>query len=85
MSPGFNEGDFVIYMRKLTSWKAYQTLDLVVVDHPQYGIILKRIVAQNAQKQYLLQSDNPKGISSTELGLCSDESIKGKVIYHVGR
>jgi len=85
MSPGFNEGDFVIYMRKLMPWKAYQAQDLVVVDHPRYGIILKRIVEQNAQKQYQLQSDNAKGVSSTELGLCSDESIKGKVIYHARR
>ena len=85
MSPTFDDGDFVIYLRKLLSSRPYQEKDVVVLAHPRYGTIVKRVCETIANDRYKFKSDHPQGVSSEQIGLCSKKLIKGKVIYHSKR
>lgn len=83
MRPSFSDGDFVVYLNRLFSLKPYKVGTLLIVDHPKYGIILKRVVELKDNVGYQLKSDNANGVGSKELGICKFESIKGKVIVHI--
>ena len=83
MQPSFNDGDFIIYLKRIFSVKPYPVSSLLIVDHPKYGTILKRVLSADNNSGYRLISDNPTGVSSEELGTCPLKSIKGRVIYHI--
>jgi signal peptidase I len=85
MSPNFHDGDFVIALR----WPGLrlQPGQAVLVDHPIFGLIIKRIKQINTeaggQPCYQLTGDNPASTSSETLGWITPKQIFGRVVWHI--
>ncbi len=81
MAPNFTHNDYVLSF----AWRGtrYRPGDVVIVKHPQYRTIIKRIAEINNQGQALLAGDNPASTSSNSLGWQEQEDLIGKVIWHI--
>ncbi|WP_344797406.1 nickel-type superoxide dismutase maturation protease [Litoribacillus peritrichatus] len=80
MFPTLNQGDFVIaslWFRRL------MPNQLVIVKHPIYGTLVKRIQSVQPNDGFTLCGDNPESVSSEKMGLVKRQQIIGKVIYSV--
>lgn len=82
MHPKLAEGDFV-----LASMCFYRLRidDVVVVSHPLYHTLIKRIQHIDAEKGILLTGENLLSVSSEQMGWINERSIIGKVIYSIKR
>lgn len=77
MSPTLHHGDYVITRTYLL---ALRVGDVVVVQHPQFDIIIKRIAAI-LPHGLTLQGDNLEASTSSEcMGLVSNTRVLGKVV-----
>lgn len=82
MSPNFMPGDYVISF----AWYGtrYQKGDVVVVKHPHYHTLIKRIAEINRiLGKVLLSGDNPASTSSESLGWLKQTTLVGKVIFQI--
>jgi nickel-type superoxide dismutase maturation protease len=83
MLPKMAGGDFVIISRLFFSLKPG---DVVVVDHPVYQRIVKRIEKTCSQQGIWLTGDNlSASVSSDDMGWVSRNQVKGKVIVTISR
>lgn len=80
MEPTLTGGDYIIASRYYCRLKKG---DLVVVNHPIYNRIVKRIACISSKNQLQLQGDNPLSISREKIGWIAPSSIYGKVILQV--
>lgn len=80
MAPNYNPDDFVVSFGRRN--KQYRINDVVVVEHPVYGRIIKRVVGIDSGK-LLLAGDNPASTSSNQLGWLTKDQVIGKVIWHI--
>lgn len=78
MSPAFPPNHYVL---ALTSFFSVKVNDIVVVNHIEYGRIIKRVVSLNANKSLLLGSDNPSGVSTEQIGVVQKHQVIAKVIW----
>lgn len=80
MLPSLKQGDYVIVLSFFYSLKEN---DLIVAQHSQYPILIKRI--KSLFPTYLtLCSDNPKeGLSSQEMGNIERGQVVGKVLLTI--
>lgn len=84
MRPRFCAGDYIITFRRRHS--RFKVGQVVVVDHPSLGPIVKRLIALDQHDQALLAGDNPAQSTSTEaMGHVPVTHIKGRVIAHIRR
>ncbi len=81
MSPTFHHNDYVISFSWYTT--CYNTGDVVIVNHPDLGILIKRIAQIDHQNRVLLTGDNPASIDSFTLGWQSSKALVGKVCWHI--
>lgn len=79
MSPNIKQGSFVFIFK--SPFTKFKTGDLVVVDHSQYGRIIKRVYSSNNNQQFSLTGDNPDSLSSEKMGLVNKRQLCGKVFY----
>ncbi len=83
MRPAFCEGDFVI------TWQTHRLKigDVITVNHPRYGLIIKRIsqIDRSSDLPSLtLNGDNRRlSTPSDALGVVSIEQVLGKVLWHI--
>lgn len=78
MSPTLNHGDFILACR----FFSLKVNDVIVVDHPIYNRIIKRIDQINPQQKIWLKGDNStESVSSEQMGWIDPSAVKGKVIY----
>lgn len=82
MLPTIAGGDFVIARRYFFTPKLN---DIVVVDHPIYGRIVKRIEKIAANHTVWLRGENDDSVKPEQMGWISPDAIKGKVIYTVSQ
>ncbi|PID45683.1 MAG: peptidase S24 [Proteobacteria bacterium] len=82
MKPVLDDGDFVV---ALTIRPKPKLNRLLVVDHSEYGVIIKRVIGVEADGSCWLGSDNPRGVSSSQLGKVSPEQILGLVLWCIRR
>ena len=82
MSPELNDGDYVLLTQLI---KKPKTGDIVVVDHPLYGHLIKRVVAVNQQGDLLLQGNQPSSLSSTQMGWITQKQYLGKCVIKFRR
>ncbi|PCJ32717.1 MAG: peptidase S24 [Gammaproteobacteria bacterium] len=78
MSPRLSGGDFVVASR------FYITLsegDIVVVQHPVYGRIIKRVKHIGESGRFLLTGENEQSLSSEQMGWLARSTIKAKVLF----
>ena len=84
MTPTLFQGDYVLCL----TWPLFRfrTSQVVVVNHPKYQTIIKRIkciqqVSDN--RVYWLVGDNPQSTSSQELGFVTQQKIAGLVLLKI--
>lgn len=84
MLPSFCCGDFVIIYRRAHS--TFKQGDVVVVDHAEFGKIIKRILAVRNDGCLLLVGDNLMASTDTfTLGSIQPKQVLGRVIGSVSR
>ncbi len=81
MRPAFEQGDFVVTLPRLIS--RYRIGDVVVVRHPVYGVIVKRIVTVFSDQAIQLTGENPRSTSTIALGNIKRSWIIGRVIWRI--
>lgn len=80
MKPALCNGDFVL----ITPWLTKARLNkLLIVDHPLFGIIIKRVISINTDGSCWLDSDNSRGIGTEKIGLISPWLIVGRVLFTI--
>nr|WP_159063613.1 S24/S26 family peptidase [Thaumasiovibrio occultus] len=81
MLPSLRCGDFVL----LACWKTRLLVgDDVVVEHPHYGRIVKRIASVDGE-QVTLTGTHASSVSSAQMGAIARSAIVGKVVYRITR
>ena len=82
MSPTIQENDYVVSHSWLKT--RYKKGDIVLIDHTQYLVIIKRVLRLNNQGEVWLKGDNVNSsVSSEEIDWQSQDVILGKVFFHV--
>ncbi|WP_051221683.1 S24 family peptidase [Neptunomonas japonica] len=81
MDPIFRDGDYIVSF----SWRfsRYRVNDVVIVRHPIYGSIIKRIIDIDNAGAVLLAGDNPASTSSEKIGRQPKQLIIGKLLWHI--
>lgn len=81
MTPTLHQGDYVLCL----TWPPFRfrKSQVVVVKHPRYQTIIKRIKRVRDNRDYLLNGDNPRSTSSQELGFVTQENIVGLVLLKI--
>jgi len=81
MSPNYCQGGYVVSL----SWPLtrYKANDVVVLNHPIYNTIIKRIQYIEDEKSIYIFGDNPNSLSSLSLGVITRKHILGKVIWYI--
>lgn len=81
MSPVLNEGDFVA----TTCWWCFKLRigRLVVVSHPHYKIIVKRVARLREDGSFLLSGENNASIDSQKIGWMSKDELLGVVLFSI--
>ncbi|MGB0211117.1 S26 family signal peptidase [Algiphilus sp.] len=83
MFPAYPGGDYVLAWRH--PLQRFAAGDVVVVDHPSYGRIIKRIAAVDADRRLRLTGDNiAESTASQLLGDVGSDRIVGRVICRIG-
>lgn len=81
MTPTLYPGDYVLCLTQpLFRLKKNQ---VVVVNHPKYQKIIKRIRQACDNRGYSLTGDNSQSTSSQELGFVTQESVVGLVLLKI--
>jgi len=84
MLPNFYCGDFVIAYRLFHS--VFKQGDVVVVEHAQFGKIIKRIITIENGGTLLLVGDNLAASTDTlALGSIQPKQVLGRVIGYISR
>jgi len=78
MEPRLHDGDYVI-ATKLLSVKPGR---LVVVDHPDYQRMVKRVLAVK-ERRFLLIGENGGSVSTEQIGWCKEDQVVGVVLKAV--
>lgn len=80
MLPRMSDGDFVLTSRMLMTIKVGDDL---VVDHPVYGRLIKRVSKVADDGLIRLSGENASSVSSDDMGWVSSSDVLGKVYYLV--
>ena len=81
MSPAFLAGDYVVSFRwPLTPLREG---DVLVVNHPSLGVIIKRVASILPEGQFTLKGDNPQSTSSETMGCLSRKHLIGRVFWRI--
>lgn len=82
MHPNLSEGDFVVALRALRPLKVGQR---VVIDHPRYGILVKRVCRVGEDGRFQCAGDNPASVGPDALGWLDRTQLRGVVRLAVRR
>ena len=80
MYPTLANGDYVVISTLFWRLKAD---DIVVVEHPEYQKIIKRIDTIDDQGHLWLKGDNEASLSPEKMGWIKKQWLVGKVIYTI--
>ncbi len=83
MQPVLYEGDFVVALVAFRWAKRARPGRKLVVQHPEYGVIIKRVVSVEPDGSCWLGSDNQSGISTQQIGKITPSQIIGRVLWCV--
>ena len=83
MLPTLSHRDFVIAMR----WPGMtiKVGDLVVVNHPKYKRIIKRISKMSITGNFMLRGDSPNSTPEEAIGWIKKSWLNAKVVYIIPR
>lgn len=80
MYPALVEDDYIVINHLFLKLNAG---DIIVVDHPIYKIIIKRIVTIADNGDLWLRGDNIDSVTSEKMGWIKEHWVIGKVIYTI--
>ncbi|EAQ67452.1 hypothetical protein MED121_16034 [Marinomonas sp. MED121] len=80
MLPFLRSGDFVIASRLFI---AVSIDDLVLVRHPEYGHIIKRVAKTCPKKGLWLQGDGEQSVTSEQIGWISLAQVDAKALFFI--
>jgi hypothetical protein len=83
MSPDYMEGDFMLIAKSPCHFRRLRRGDIIVFDHPSYGILLKKIDSILPGGEFLVKGINMKSIDSKEIGSIPLSAVHGKVVWHI--
>jgi nickel-type superoxide dismutase maturation protease len=85
MMPEYSEGDFVL-AAKIPFIFVLRPGDVIILQHPLYGLLVKRIEAISGDGQQItVLGTHPTSIDSRTFGPIAPQEVIGKVIWHVRR
>ncbi|MEM9376125.1 MAG: S24 family peptidase [Pseudomonadota bacterium] len=80
MRPVLSPGAFALFKRQA----AYRDGDVVLVDHPRFGRIVKRAIDVTAERLWL-EGANARSVSRESIGPVARDYIRGKLVYQIER
>lgn len=80
MRPVLSPGAFALFKRQAS----YRDGDVVLVDHPRFGRIVKRAIDVTAE-QLWLEGANAYSVSRESIGPVARDDIRGKLVYQIER
>ncbi len=80
LSPILEEGDYVLILNKFFKLKEN---DIVIFNHSQYGILIKKIQKIISPDKFFVIGTNTDSIDSRTFGEIDKKSIIGKVIFKI--
>ena len=80
MEPILAAGDFALFQRK----KAYRPGDVVLLDHPRFGRIVKEIVEIKADR-VVLRGISSASVSSEAMGQIPIHNIVGRLFWQLSK
>jgi nickel-type superoxide dismutase maturation protease len=85
--PLIQEGDFVtVFKIPFFLWRIfpYRPGDIIVIKHPHYGTLIKKIEWCSPDgNQYYVVGNHPESTDSRTFGLVAREWLSGKVIWQI--
>ena len=78
MAPTLAAGDYMI----ITNARALRPGFVVLVDHPKYGSVVKRVKAIE-DGHLSLEGDGPESTATKDMGLVSVTAVKGRVRWAI--
>lgn len=88
LSPDFQEGDFVVIVKIpfLLHLKRIKPGDVMVFNHPDYGVMMKRVQRISAADgEIFVLGTHPSSVDSRQFGPIRQGNLIGKVIWHISR
>ncbi|MBN3561392.1 S24/S26 family peptidase [Aliamphritea spongicola] len=84
MLPAFADGDYVLCIKPLP-FMPLKKGDVVVIQHPRLGCIIKRVANLSASHDMWLSGDSPHSTSSEVMGWQPRQTLIGRVAWHIAR
>lgn len=78
MEPRLRSGDFGVFLRR----RRYQIGDIVLVQHPRLGKIVK-VLRTLQGDEVTLEGTSPLSTSSAAMGQLPTSAILGRLIFHI--
>ena len=86
LSPFFLPGDYVLVSTYRPGYKNFQSGNVVVFHHPEFGLLIKRVHTNYPETKNLkVAGIHDNSISSHKLGLIPYSDLVGKVIFHINQ
>jgi len=84
LSPFFLPGDFIITIKTSRILKNLQVGNVIVFNHSDYGVLIKKINSIDPENQLIFVSGtHPESIDSKAFGPVNFQEVSGKVIWHI--
>jgi hypothetical protein len=84
LSPFFLPGDYVITWRAPRHFKRLAPGDIVVFNHDQYGLLIKKVIQNNPESKLIEVSGiHPASLSTDSMGKIPYTNILGKVLQRI--
>ena len=86
LEPLYQNGDFVLISKIPVFLKRLKRGDVVVIEHPRYGTLIKQVERLEAgAEQVFVLGIHDGSIDSRLFGAVPRKLITGKVIWHISR
>ncbi len=86
LTPKFYPGDYVLIATHPRSRKNIQQGDVVVFEHPVYGVMIKEVThIDPATGQLHVRGTHPNSVDSARFGPISIDILIGKVRWHFSK
>ena len=82
MAPTLADGDYVIG-RRLSRRRPLRPGDIVVIDHPRYGRMVKRVATVDPDGSLTLKGDNAATVASVDIGRVQPKDVRNLVWFRV--
>ncbi|EPJ49490.1 MAG: hypothetical protein OFPII_00420 [Osedax symbiont Rs1] len=81
MAPTLQHDDYIVALR--LPYSKFNIDDIVIVHHPVYAEIIKRIERVDQEGNYWLIGDGMDTLSSDKIGAIHNSQIIGKMFWHI--